>query len=195
MIGLALAALLGAAQAPASAEAAKAMLTYVDGLCLHVATGTSEGPEYYRLLAASGAKPLSDAAGAGLTPVDEPVSGQVFRFEAAKPDAPVAVIDARRGQCALVWTGPVVPASALAEIADDRPNSGADGAPERWRKVSAAIITRTRPPRWFIQVGGQETQGVCADALADLRRRDKQAVSMLRLAPCKLDAAEKVEAP
>lgn len=188
-------ALQAAASAPAAPPHAPAALGYVDEFCLRIAAGSSEGPEYYRLLGAAGAKPLSDAAGDAFTPVDEPTAGQVFRFEPSTPDAPVAVIEPRRGQCALVWPGSALPASALAEIADGRPKSGPDGAPERWRKVTAAIITRPRPPRWFIQVGAQEDGGVCADALTDLRRRDKQPVSMLRLAPCRIDAAEKVEAP
>ena len=170
-------------------------LAYVGGFCLRVAAGVTEGPEYYRLLAAAGAKPQDVAVSLAAAPVDEPVTGQAFRFEGAPVDAPTAFVDPRRGTCALVYAGAALPAEALAEITDSRPASGPDGAPERWRKVTAVFVTRPRPPRWFLQVGGAEGQGACADALSDLRRRDGAAVSMLRLSPCKPDAADKVEAP
>ncbi len=164
---------------------------FVDGLCLRVAAGAPEGAAFSRLLSLAGARPINSATGDDLAPVDEPVQGQGFRLDA--PDAPTAFIDARRGGCALVYTGAALPPQPLTELADDRPPTGADGAPQRWRKVMPVFVVRPRPPRWFLQVGAAEGAGVCADALTDLRRRDGQPVSMLRLQPCRLDAAEKVE--
>ena len=167
---------------------------YVDGFCLRVATGSGGGTEFYRLLATARARPLPDAAGAAAAPGDEPVAGQAFRFE-GDVNAPTAFVEPRRGTCALVYPGANLPAAPLAELADDRPATGADGAPQRWRKVTAAFVGRPRPPRWFLQVGATEGQGVCADALTDLRRRTGEPVSLLRLAPCRPDAHDKVEVP
>lgn len=198
---LAAAALAGPASAGQSQSSAPQpaptpqRLPYVSGFCLRVAAGVTQGPEYYHLLAAAGAKPQDVAAGQAAAPIDEPVTGQAFRFEGEPADAPVAFVDPRRGTCALVWEGATLPAATLAEIADDRPPSGPDGAPERWRKVSPVFVTRPRPPRWFLQVGAADGQGACADALTDLRRRDGATLSMLRLSPCRPDAADKIEAP
>lgn len=191
------AAVLLQAAEPAVAAAPPALrrLPYVGGFCLRIAAGVTEGPEYYRLLAAAGARPQDVATGQAAAPVDEPVTGQAFRFEGAPAEAPIAFVDPRRGTCALVYAGAALPAAAMAEITDARPPSGPDGAPERWRKVTAVFVTRPRPPRWFLQVGAAADQGACADALTDLRRRDGATVSMLRLSPCRPDAADKVEAP
>ena len=165
----------------------------MDGFCLHIATGSGQGPAFYRLIAAWGARAMNDAAGGAAAPVDEPVQGQGFRFEGAPADAPVAFLEPRRGVCALVYAGPALPAEALTELADDRLPAGPDNAQVRWRKATPAFVGRPRPPRWFLQVGAAGRDGVCADALTDLRRRDGAVVSMLRLSPCQLDAAEKVE--
>lgn len=195
LVVLALAAALQPASPPSAPAAAPPHLPYVGGFCLRIAAGVTEGPEYYRLLAAAGAKPQDGAVGQAAAPVDEPVAGQAFRFEGAPADAPTAFVDPRRGTCALVYAGAALPPDAMAEITDARPPSGPDGAPERWRRVSAVFVTRPRPPRWFLQVGATDGQGACADALTDLRRRDGAVMSMLRLSPCRLDAADKVEAP
>ena len=175
----------GQPQAAAPQPPVPQHLPYVGGFCLRVAAGVTEGPEYYHLLAAAGARPQDGAAGQAAAPVDQPVAGQAFRFEGAPADAPTAFVDPRRGTCALVWEGAALPAAAVAELVDDRPKSGPDGTAERWRKVSPVFVIRPRPPRWFLQVGAADGQGACADALTDLRRRDGAVVSMLRLSPCR----------
>lgn len=165
---------------------------YVDGFCLPVAAGVADGDGYYKLIAAWGARPMTEAQADAAAPVDQPLAGQPFAFEDAA--APRAFVDLRHGDCALAYPGTAPAAAALAEIAGDRPATGDGGAPERWRPVSATYAGRPRPPRWFLQVGRAEGTGVCADALSDLRRRDGTAVSVLRLAPCKLGGDERAQA-
>ncbi len=178
--------------AGAAAASSPAPRPYVDGFCLAVAAGAADGDGYYRLIADWGARPMTGAQADAASPVDQPVAGQPFTFEDA--GAPHAFVDVRHGTCALVYPGATPSSAALAELADGRPSTGDGGAPERWRSVSATYVGRPRPARWFLQVGRAEGQGVCADDLSDLRRRDGAAVSVLRLAPCKLGADERAQA-
>lgn len=181
-----------AAFALQAAAPAVAPRPYVDGFCLPVAAGAADGDGYYRLIASWGAKPMTGAQADAATPADQPLAGQPFAFEDAA--APRAFVDLRRGSCALAYAGSAPAAAALAEIAGDRPATGDGGALERWRSVATTYAGRPRPPRWFLQVGRVEGSGVCADDLSDLRRRDGAAVSVLRLAPCKLGADERAQA-
>lgn len=185
----ALALLLQAPPAPAQPPPSHA---YIGGFCAPIAGGYAQGTELNRHLASWGAKPAGSAEGDALRPVDLLLPGQLFRFDAPEP---YAFVEPRTGACALVWTGPSLPADARAELDSGTLPTGEGGAAVRWRRVRPGFAGRPPPPRWLMTIGAATDRGLCAEVDADLRRRDGQPLTVVRLSPCRLASGDTLADP
>jgi hypothetical protein len=179
-----------AAAGSATALDASIGAPYVNGFCLSiVAAGNGVETLRERLQMFGGhAAPAGDID--QMKPVDMETPGQLFRFSAQ--DAPVAIVDPRRGGCSLVFSAADVPAATLAEIRTVKLPVGPDGAMVAWRPVAPYLAGRPRPPKYFLQFGEPGGYGVCAELNLDLRRRDQSSAAMVSLYGCRIGKDERL---
>jgi len=191
LAGVAAAAALApvAAAQPAAADAGGPK-PFINGFCLAVVAGNSGVQALRDRLQTFGARPAPALALDGAKPVDADVNGQLFRF--AETDAPDAIVDQRRGACALVYPLAEVPGPAMAEITAGKVPVGPDDALVGWRPVVQYQAGRPLPPKFYLQFGEPGGYGVCAEIKNDLRRRDQSPAAMVSLYGCRIGKDERL---
>ena len=175
-----------AAVAPTDAAAPP----FVNGFCLAIVAAGNGVDALRERLQRFGGRPAPSGDIDQMKPIDMEMSGQMFRFSEAS--APVAIVDARRGGCSLVFSAADIPAPTMDEIRTVKLPVGPDGAMVAWRPVVQYLAGRPRPPKYFLQFGEPGGYGVCAELNSDLRRRDQSPAAMISLYGCRIGKDERL---